>query len=302
MRWTLIVLALGMGLLLGCPNDTDGDGDVDSDADGDGDADGDCTAEACHAPPFAVTTVSGTVVDGSGAPAADKAVAVCSAGRCFFGSADATGHFEVAVGGGDTEAVGIYFPNDGISSPFCEFTALCDGAVSLCHRFELHAAASSGTAVPEEPTTEELRLDFSGGAALIVPADAQILLPIGAPSWIALERFDLDDYVPCFLDPEDPPLALYAFTPMDTLIMDPDSLADPVLLPAGLDLPNDLGLAAGTVVDVAVVGGAHALDADLGEGELATWTTATVSADGTRIQTAAGEGIGYLTWLALFAR
>ena len=37
-------------------------------------------------------------------------------------------------------------------------------------------------------------------------------------------------------------------------------------------------------------------------GEWRSWTTATVSADGSRIQTADGEGIAYLTWFGLYPR
>ena len=89
---------------------------------------------------------------------------------------------------------------------------------------------------------------------------------------------------------------------MDTLFIEPGTMVTPVLRSADLDLPNETGLAAGSVVDVFVLGGAHPQDAGLAEGEWSAVTTATVTVttEGTRIRTAPGEGLGYFTWFGIY--
>jgi hypothetical protein len=197
----------------------------------------------------------------------------------------------------------VYFPtNPPRHSPFCFTDALCDGPVHLCTEFVLYPAPTSGTPVPEGELGSEIRVTASDGAALVLPAGSEMRLPIGAPMWLALSRFPLEEHTPCFIDAASPPAALYVVTPLDTMVIEPGTVVEPVMVPAGLDLPNATGLAAGTVVDVFVVGGGHALEAGATEGEWRQWTTATVSADGSRIRTADGEGIGYLTWFGIYPR
>jgi hypothetical protein len=267
-----------------------------------------CLGPACHVAPYAVTCVSGTVSDETGAPLADQAVALCAADRCFFTRTDATGWFARGVPVASIDELALYFPSSPPPlpprhSPFCLFGALCDGTVHLCNDFRLYPAPTTGTAVPSSGAlTADIRVEAADGAALILPAGAEVLLPIDVTEFfVTFSRFPLAEHQPCFIDPANPPLALYVVTPIDSEIIQPDTSADPVLVNAGLDLPNDTGLAAGTVVDVFVVGGAHALDAGLAEGEWRRMTSATVSADGTRIRTAAGDGIGYLTWFGIYA-
>jgi hypothetical protein len=149
------------------------------------------------------------------------------------------------------------------------------------------------------PLTADIRVEADDGAALVLPAGAEVLPPIEAEQWIALTRFPLEEHQPCFVDPASPPLALYAVTPMDTFVIAPGTMVDPDLRPAALDLPNDSGLDPGDEVAVFIVGGGHAADIDAHEGDWIQATTATVSADGTRIQTAPGDGIGYLTWFGV---
>ena len=77
---------------------------------------------------------------------------------------------------------------------------------------------------------------------------------------------------------------------------------DPVFVPARLDLPNEYGLSADSPVRIFVVGGTHALDVDMSEGEWSEWegAGATVSGDGLRIQTESASGISYLTWFGIY--
>lgn len=264
---------------------------------------GSCVVEACHAPPFALRCVGGTVRDGSGAPLGGQMVALCAAGHCYSARSRADGWFAAAIPASVSavDGVAIYFPSDPPRhTPFCRFEALCDGAVELCAEFRLYEAPA-GVELPFGALPSEVRIEASDGGVLVLPAGVEVLPPIGAAQSLALTRFPLAEHVPCFLDPGHLPAALYVVTPVDTEIIEPGTMTDPMLRPAGLDLPNDAGLPVGAVVDVFVLGGAHPQDAGLTEGEWAAAVTATVSADG-RIRTADGEGLGYLTWFAIYPR
>jgi hypothetical protein len=100
------------------------------------------------------------------------------------------------------------------------------------------------------------------------------------------------------VDPADPPAALYAVTPEATYLFEPGTTT---MAPAGLDLPNDAGLAADTDVDVYVLGSTYTTHTDLEAGDWVRFAGARVTSDGSRIQTAPGEGIGYLTWFGVYA-
>jgi|GEM_PF-3052064 len=265
---------------------------------------GRCLAAACHAPPFALHCVGGTVRDGAGAPLGDQMVALCAAGHCYSARSRADGWFAAAIPASVSavDGVAIYFPSDPPRhTPFCRLEALCDGAVELCTEFRLYEAPA-GVEVPVGALPSEVRIEAADGGALVLPAGVEVLPPIGAAQSLALTRFPLEEHVPCFLDRAHLPAALYVVTPVDTEIIEPGTMTDPVLRAVGLDLPNDAGLAAGAVVDVFVLGGAHPQDAGLTEGEWSPAATATVSADGRRIRTADGEGIGYLTWFGIYRR
>jgi hypothetical protein len=264
-----------------------------------------CVETACHAPPFDPDCVGGTVRDSAGDGIPYQAVALCGGTHCYFGYADVDGFFGVSVPDGVTLAdLALYFPSaQPVLTPFCRYDQLCDGAIHLCDDFRLFPAPTAGTDVGYGTLAEEKRIVAEDGAMLVFPAGDEVLLPIDAvESWVALSRFPLAEHVPCFVDPANLPLALYAVTPHDTYLIEPGTMTAPVFRPAALDVPNETGLAAGTVVDVYVLGGSHAVDAAMAEGEWRATTTATVSTDGTRIRTAAGEGFGYLTWFALYAR
>ncbi len=271
-----------------------------------------CFEGGCHAPPFDTTCIGGTVVDSTGAPKQGQAVVACTEGTCFFGRSDCAGFFTIPIGATSHPDLSVYFPvpMDGVGhhSPFCHYTELCDGSVHMCTDYVLYDAPTTGEAVPEStgptdpnPLPAEVRVEASDGGALILHAGDEVDLPLFTDPWVALTRFPLDEHVPCFIDPENLPLALYAVTPMDTMVIDPGTHLDPVFRFASLDLPNETGLAAGTALDVYVLGGVHPVDYGLFEGEWADSADAEVTTDGTRIQTVAGQGVGYLTWIGIYA-
>jgi hypothetical protein len=307
-----LIGALALGPVLGCddePADGDGDGDADGDADGDGD--GDCEMTACHAPPYQITSVAGTVLDDAGRPwAGDLSALVCvttpTRSQCLFADVDGAGDFSVAIPMPDIENVSVSFTSPDVLplTPFCFYEELCDGGLELCGPYRLARAptAAQGTAVGTDvELTADTRIEASDGGAVILPAGSAALPPIGY-DWLALTRYDLDGSLPCFIESGNLPVALYAVTPADSEVIEPGTLAAPVHVPATIDVPNDTGLAAGTTLDVYVLGGAHGLQVGSYEGEWRSWTTATVTADGSRIRTADGDGISYLTWFALYPR
>jgi hypothetical protein len=307
LRWQLLIGLVAATLLVwtavGCDDgETDGDGD------------GDCISEACHSAPYQIDVVSGRALDVDGDPwegtlSALICVTSSTVSRCLFGEVDAAGEFAVNVSSiTDILEVSVYFTSPEVlpMTPFCRYTELCDGDVRLCGPFALHVAptAAAGTTVPVEAAlTEELRVEAADGGALIFAAGSEVRPRIGY-DWLALTRFDLTADTPCFVDSDNMPAMLYAVTPTDTEIIEPGSMTSPVHVNAGLDLPNDAGLDAGAEVDIYVLGGMHALQIadDFHEGEWRQWATATVSADGSRIQTADGEGIPYLTWFGVYPR
>ena len=275
-------------------------------------ADAPCLTSACHAPPYNTTCVSGHIVDDRGCPKICQAVVACTEGTCYFGKSDADGFFTVSISATDHPDLSLYFPvpMEGVKhhSPFCHYTELCDDNVRVCAEYVLYDAPTSGEAVPEStgptdpnPLPAEVRVTASDGGALILHAGDEVDLPLFSEPWVAFERFPLGEHVPCFIDPANPPIALYTVTPMDTMVIEPATHLDPVFRFASLDLPNETGLAAGTALDVYVLGGVHPLDYGLYEGEWAPMADAEVSSDGTRIQTVAGQGMGYLTWIGIYA-
>lgn len=254
--------------------------------------------------------VAGFVVDDTGAPLYCQGGVACAGTRCYPGHSDETGFFAIPIPSGDINVVSLYFAGNEVLSPFCRYEGLCDGGNRFCEPFVLRSSPTSGTAVPydspDPPTlTEDIRIEASDTGALILPAGAEVKMGIGIfdsgeDEWMALVRYPIDEDVPCFVDPENLPLALYVVWPHDTLVTQADTFTDPVLTNAALDLPNETGLAEGTVVDIYVVGGVHGDYADLDEGEWGPVTTATVTSDG-RIQTHPADGIGYLTWFGVYA-
>jgi hypothetical protein len=270
-----------------------------------------CLEGACHAPPYNTTCLGGTVVDSAGAPKQCQPVVACTNGSCYFGRSDASGFFTVTIAATDHPDLSVYFPvpTEGVGhhTPFCHYTELCDDEVHICEEFVLYDAPTTGEAVPEStgptdpnPLTADVRVEASDTAALVFHAGDEVDLPFLTEPWVALTRFPLDEHVPCFIDPDNLPLALYVVTPIDLQVITPGTHLDPEYRAASLDLPNETGLAAGTAVDIYVIGGVHPADYGLLEGEWTRKVGATVTSDGSRIQTADGEGLGYLTWFGVY--
>lgn len=336
----LFAFVCTFGMSFGCDNGGDGDADADADADHqdadeeqDADPDGGDADEAdaeeagpdhcmesstectgtCKTPPYEIPCVGGVIQNENGDPLPGQTAVVCveytaAPSACRYGTADEMGFFSVRIPDVSTvERVALYFTTDPPHhTPYCELYNLCDGNVRVCEPWTLYPAPTEGTDIPEGELTEDIRIEAEDGAALIFRAGTKVDLPITA--MIAglggsLSRFPLDEgrQLPCFIDSDNPPLALYVFTPIDSMVLDPDIL-EPTPVPASLDLPNDTNLPAGTEVDIFVVGGGHPTVYGTHEGEWSSAVTATVTKNGERIQTADGEGISQLTWFAVYPR
>jgi hypothetical protein len=258
-----------------------------------------CISEACHAPPFALECVGGWILDGAGDPIPGQGVSPCVHDVCYRASTREDGWFAVPLPPDPPiEVIKFSFPGTGPRlRPFCRLDALCDGSVHLCATFVLREGPTSGTAIPEGELAGEIRVEAEDGAALLLPAGAEIEISPGAERWMALSRYPLEEDAPCFVDPADPPLALYAVTPSSSYVFVPSSHT---MTPAGLDLPNPTGLAPGAEVDVWVLGGVYTTHIDIEEGDWIRRAGAVVSMDGARIRTRPGEGIGYLTWFGVY--
>lgn len=258
-----------------------------------------CTEEPCHAAPFEITCIGGWIRDSEGNPIPGQGMAACAHGACYFGHVYEDGWFAVPLPGDPLDHVELSFPGTAPRlRPHCKFGILCDGAVHICHTFVLHDAPTSGTAVPEGTLTADVQIEAADGAALVLPAGTEVDMPPEAERWLALSRYPLAEHAPCFVDPADPPVALYAVTPEATYLFEPGTTT---MAPAGLDLPNHAGLAADTDVDVYVLGSTYTTHTDLEAGDWVRFAGARVTSDGSRIQTAPGEGIGYLTWFGVYA-
>jgi len=101
-----------------------------------------------------------------------------------------------------------------------------------------------------------------------------------------------------FIDPSLGALALYALTPFEAGF---DVEATGASASARLSFANRTSLAAGSAVEVLALGTYQYVDW-ITPAAFEPVATATVTADGTRIELDSGEGLRYLTWVALRAK
>jgi hypothetical protein len=98
-----------------------------------------------------------------------------------------------------------------------------------------------------------------------------------------------------FIDPTLGAVALYTFTPFEVAFVD-DATLDPKL--ATLSAANTEGLAAGSAVEWLALG-TYLFPGWLAPAEFQVVATGTVSSDGSRVEMDPGQGVPYLTWLAV---
>ena len=232
--------------------------------------------------------VRGRVVDEAGAPIDSLVVSVC-AGLCFFGSTDAAGSFSVTPDAHivvDSYALELHGRPDRISY----YTPLPAGStpLSFTTALPLPRLPSSGVAIVGDGTAQS-----------VVGGDITLSIGAGTKALFNVEDFGIEHghdlrVVPIasptslpFVDAAHPPRALWALAPFETGF----SAKVPVTL------ANTTALAAGTAVELQVMGGL-VLDSPPA-GHLVHAAFAHVSPDGKTITTDPGEGIVELTFIAL---
>ncbi|MFC1612150.1 hypothetical protein ACFL6C_14395, partial [Myxococcota bacterium] len=243
-----------------------------------------------------IRTVTGAVVDESGAPLVGAMAQLCvrkavsEALVCVSPVAtDASGSFVVAV---PTTAqcmqhavMRVLMPAADRAVAYCPVllpTSVC--SLVLAEPFILHATTPASTLPPPGDGTQELTVIFDDGLEIDVTPNR---IPFIDYDSLAARRLSPDAAGLCFLEDAGSLEAVYAFSP------DGEATGTPF----ALRIPNATSLPAHTAVDLYVLGG---LSYTLGngshveEGDWVQYGTATVSSDGNTIE---GDGIPFLTWL-----
>ncbi len=254
-----------------------------------------------------ITEVRGTVIDEADAPISDVLMTACGPGGCEPDETDATGAFTIEVGF-------PMFVDDWSTVPhgrelgklvyYFAFDASEPGPTIDLGTIRLLDAPSTG-----EPLV--VKSDMAGAPAQeVTDGDVTLHVPDGVRVNIDFEDVALGDegklfrarkvpeaFVSELVDPALGALALYAMTPFDARFdLEDDPGTDAKVT---LSFDNTLGLAANTAVELLqlgsfIVGGLEA-------GDYAVVAQGAVSSDGATIEMDAGEGLTFLTWIAIRA-
>lgn len=257
-----------------------------------GDTSGDVAVGSCEAPrpdspavSAAIGAVQATLVDPDGAPLTAVPVSVCGTDLCLTGVTDAGGHASIAMN--KTLVRPAFTAGDGRTVPELLWpltAASADVGTLVAARLPSAGAtlAPGGTAA-------------SGGVTLELAADAEVIvdsLSYPLPEDQALRAVAL---------PVVQSSALVASTSGIGIIYGMGPTGTLVCPPAALSVPNSAGWAAGSEVEVLLLG------ADVGEdwapyGAWSKVADAVVSADGTTVATTAGGGLPIIGTIALRPR
>lgn len=250
-----------------------------------------------------VSSASGTAVDDQGVPIPDLFAVLCVSmpgGSSTCLSPTRTNHagaFEIALPEDKqcvtTAALQINSPSDLTRLPlYCEIDLRGGGNVALANPLKLPVAMPCDRD-PLGEKTQPHGIRCPGSVTLsVVPADMW-LFDVTYQD-IRVAKWDASLGWPCFVDPAAPPDALFAFAP--SVEVSSASAVQASFL-------NEYALAPGTTVDLYAVGGAASQRWDgshVPEGAFEPIGTATVTADGTAIQT--DDGLPFLTWVGYKVR
>ena len=187
-------------------------------------------------------------------------------------------------------------PGD-FASTFCELSLDEEGVLRIDEPLEIYPVSTQPDKPPLGDATEARTVELQDGVQLeLVPSSLEECFEDGfrcdrVYGPLGVRRIGPDEATPCFVDPAEPPDALYAF-----------NVSNDVDGTVPVRLENQDGLAPGTVVDVFVLGGLFCTLPDGGEVEEGEWRafgTATVSADGQFIE---GGEIPCVNWFGYRAR
>ncbi|MEZ4227091.1 MAG: hypothetical protein R3B13_39500 [Polyangiaceae bacterium] len=303
--WVLVLLSA-----LGCSETKDepaaGSGGAStggaSGASGAGASGGGGAGAGCDATtPGCVNHVSGKVIDDSGAGVPQLLMSVCGA-VCYFGETDGSGNFDVGVGAvidplqystlphGRPDYTSFYYllptgAQDQVNVGELLVLPLPSGGQTL-------VVKSDSAGAPAQTVTH-------GGVTLEVPQDVVVKIDVedialGDPGKTFRALQIPSQHQAAFVAPSESVLALYQLTPFETSFRDANG--KPAKVRLSFEAPAGLG--AGETVEVLALGSYLFLDW-VSPARFEPVATATVTSDGTRVEMDPGQGIEYLTWIAL---
>ncbi len=256
---------------------------------------GDDTVGVC------VTNVTGALSDETGAPVTNAPVSVCG-DICYYGQSDDSGNFDVSIGvyinPSDYHLLvharplkaGFYY-----TLPADEQDGIVDAGTSLVLSLPTDGPAImvSGSGAPAQTLTSgDVTLDVPDGVDVKLDVEDATLGPDGS-KFRALTVSDADRSK--FVDPSLNVLALYALAPFEATF---NEKGTKTLTKVGASFTNTTGLAADAAVELLTMG-SYYVEQPIEPGAFGPVATGHVSADGSTITLDAGEGIQYVTWLAL---
>lgn len=237
-----------------------------------------------------LASVSGQVVDESGAPIGGMLLSVC-AGDCFFGTSGSDGRFTVGVNKRllvDQFALLMHARPDR-ASYYTRLPALVGDVITFARPIVVPKLPASGPAisldggVAQTVSAGDVTLTIAANTTIMLDVEDYSILPLGGQ----LRVLKADPGALPLVDPGQTPNALYGFEPFEVLFTPP----------ARLSFANSAGLPAGAAVEVqrmpGLIGGAPPA------GGFVHAANAHVSADGMTIDFDPGEGVASLTWIAL---
>jgi hypothetical protein len=270
-----------------------------------GDAGVTCPDPALLSPgEICVEAVEGRVVDAQGNPVADVLTTVCGARQCNPGVAAADGRFRADVGfplvlrdysalpHGRPNRTSFYFqlPLDAVG-PVIDVGDL--PMLDLPPTGPMLVVKTDNAGAPAQSVTSgDVTLDVAEGVRVLLDVedvaageDGKLFRVLDVP----------EDKRTVFLDASAGAFALYALMPFEAGF-DIAETREPTT--ARLSFANRAGLPAGSLVEVLALGTYQYLDW-VSPGEFEPVATARVTTDGASIELDPGEGLRYLTWVAL---
>lgn len=252
-----------------------------------------------------VTELNGRIIDEAGDPISGVVMSVCGPNGCTPDESDADGAFTIEVGFpllADDYSLVPHSREMGRMVYYMPLDADEPGpVVEMGDRRLLDTPAGGETLVVKtDESGAPAQTVTHGDVTMDVPDGVRVNLAFedvsaGADGKLFRARKVPDALLDEFVDPALSVTAAYAMTPFDTRF---DFDSDPgTPAKVALTLANTTGLAADTPVEFLQHG--SFVVGDLEAGDYVVVATGSVSSDGTTIEMDPGEGITFLTWIAV---
>jgi hypothetical protein len=308
---------LAAGLLVACGEESTGAHDVDSGsgatdaAVGSGGQGSDATTSGDACPPgsgdpspdaICVRSVTGRFLDEAGDPVEEGLlVTACGQAQCDPGNTDANGRFDIPVNihlvpeeysvlaHGRPDFGAFYFQLPPESGPDVDMGDL-----------RRLAMPSSGPSIVVDRMGSPAQSLTSGEVTLLIPDGTFVRVDVESATFgDAGKQFRAlrvpDALLDEMIDPDLHAFALYGFEPFEAQFEVP---VEKTLLDVRLSFENTSGLAAGARVELLALG-SYVHPDWVKPAVFEPVATGSVTEDGARIELDPGEGVTYLTWVAL---